>query len=233
VNHYTYLWLREDGTPYYAGKGMGRRAFISYGHRFNRPRDPERIIVQDWPSEEMAFGAERFLIAAYGRLDQGAGCLRNLSDGGEGATGMTHSAETRRKIGAAHRGNTTRRGCTLSAETRRKISEAKRGSRPTFLGRSHSPESREKLRLAGLGRLHSAESRRKMSIAKRGVPKSADTRRRMSEAQRGNAKCLGHRHTLASRQKMSAAQKGRAVSSEHRRRISVAMKARYRRLRGQ
>jgi hypothetical protein len=62
VNFYTYLWLREDGTPYYVGKGKGDRGFISDGHRVSRPKDRERIIVQEWPSEKDAFEAERFLI---------------------------------------------------------------------------------------------------------------------------------------------------------------------------
>ena len=82
---YTYLWLREDGTPYYVGKGTGRRAYQSNGGRtYHPPRDTQRILIQEHLSEEDAFSVEKFLISLYGRLDLGTGILRNLTDGGEG-----------------------------------------------------------------------------------------------------------------------------------------------------
>ena len=63
---YTYLWLREDGTPYYAGKGSGKRAI-----RKGSPQDLGRIIIQEYESEADAFEAEIFLIGYYGRIDRG------------------------------------------------------------------------------------------------------------------------------------------------------------------
>jgi len=78
---YTYLWLREDGTPYYAGKGTEKRA-----RRCGSPPG-DRVILQEWPSEEMAFEGECLLIAYYGRIDLGTGYLQNLTDGGKGAAG--------------------------------------------------------------------------------------------------------------------------------------------------
>ena len=80
---YTYLWLREDGTPYYVGKGSNNRAFISWSHGVHCPPEEARIIVQEFVSENEAFEAEKFLIDYFGRLDTGTGCLRNLTEGGE------------------------------------------------------------------------------------------------------------------------------------------------------
>jgi hypothetical protein len=77
MDYYTYLWLREDGTPYYVGKGCGKRAFERSGHTCLPPKDKNRILLQDFPDETSAFAAEVFLIAHYGRLDLGTGCLRN------------------------------------------------------------------------------------------------------------------------------------------------------------
>jgi len=121
-NFYTYLWLRDDGTPYYAGKGKGNRAFTKGSHRVKCPKDSSQIIVQEWLSEEDAFDAEKFLIAYYGRLDLGTGCLRNLTDGGEGFAGLVFTPE---HVAALIIGQT---GCkkTRSPEHAAKIREIKK-----------------------------------------------------------------------------------------------------------
>ena len=53
-----------------------------------------------------------------------------------------HSAETRAKIGAAHKGK------TVSAETRAKISASQEGEKNNFYGKSHSAETRAKMGVA-------------------------------------------------------------------------------------
>jgi hypothetical protein len=96
---YTYLYLREDGTPFYVGKGHGKRAYVK--HRNGPPVDHARILIQDHPSEQDALAAEIFLIAYYGRKDIGTGILRNLTDGGENppsSKGKHASAATRAKM---------------------------------------------------------------------------------------------------------------------------------------
>lgn len=112
---YVYLWLRQNGTPYYVGKGWGQRGFTSKGHHVGRPSDRERILVQEYQSEQEAYEAERFLIEYYGRKDLNTGILRNRADGGRGGgvnRGKKHSAEhcrnisrslTGKKLSEAHR----------------------------------------------------------------------------------------------------------------------------------
>jgi hypothetical protein len=166
VTFYTYLWLRDDGTPYYAGKGKGNRAFSSMGHRVYKPPNPENIIVQEWPDEASAFEGEKLLIAIYGRKDLGTGILRNLTDGGEGFSNPSeekrqamrvrnlgringpHSEQTRLKIGAGNRGKKrtdeerrinreARIGKKMSEEHRRKTSEGLRGKKRGPLSIEH------------------------------------------------------------------------------------------------
>ena len=89
----------------------------------------------------------------------------NLTDGGEGSSGIQVSPETCRKISEGNKGK------RLSPETRRKLSEAQKG-RP-------SPNK---------GIKHSLETRRKISETQKGRPgksPSPETRRKMSEAQKG------------------------------------------------
>jgi hypothetical protein len=96
--YYTYLWLREDGTPYYVGKGSGKRAFEKHD-KLTPPPDSARILIEYYSIESEAYEAEAFLVQFYGRKDLKTGCLRNMSDGGRG--GLNPSKETREKQRAA------------------------------------------------------------------------------------------------------------------------------------
>ena len=138
VCFYTYLWLREDGTPYYAGKGHGNRAFERDNHRFCPPADPENILVQEWPDETGAFEGEKLLIAIYGRKDNGTGCLRNLTDGGENPPRTkkgSRSVAFCRAISERNKGNTFNLGRTFPKEHRARIAASLRG-------KHHSAERR-------------------------------------------------------------------------------------------
>jgi hypothetical protein len=102
---YTYIWLRENGTPYYVGKGTGRRAFTGRRNEGHLPHPPRaRILIQEFPSEADAFAAESFLIAYYGRKDNSTGILRNLTDGGDGIVGYNHTLISRQKMSVARLG---------------------------------------------------------------------------------------------------------------------------------
>ena len=85
--YYVYQYLREDGTPYYIGKGKDKRAWQSH-KRSNGcqllPKDKSKIqIIQEELSEKQAHDLETKLIRHYGVKVDG-GILVNLTYGGEG-----------------------------------------------------------------------------------------------------------------------------------------------------
>ncbi len=160
MQFYSYLWLREDWTPYYAGKGSKNRAFERHAG-FYAPKDRMRILIFPKASEAEAFASEVALIAAFGRKDLGTGCLRNLTDGGENPPrtkkGRKFSEETLRQMEAAAKGK------PKSTEHRRKISEGQMGCSRTWS--ADAKQRRRGEHNPMFGKHHSEEARRKIGEA--------------------------------------------------------------------
>lgn len=136
---YVYLYLREDGSPYYVGKGRKRRAYGSC-RRVSPPKDKNRIVLlHTGLTEARAFELEIELIAKYGRKDLGTGILHNMSDGGEGSAGT--SPETNWKKGSATRGK------PVSEKTKEKLRVA---NLERDYPMDHTEEVREKMRQSAL-----------------------------------------------------------------------------------
>lgn len=150
------MWLRKDGTPYYVGKGSGRRAFINAGHVCHRPVERNRILIFPRASEADAFATEIELIRNWGRKDLGTGCLQNHTDGGENPPnwkGRKRGAEFSRKLAQRNRD----RG--QSTETREKIRAIRTGTRWTQAARDKASRTRRGVphspsHLAALGAAH-------------------------------------------------------------------------------
>jgi hypothetical protein len=117
--YYVYAYIRKnDGTPYYIGKGNKNRAFEKHG-RVKTPKDKSKIIFLETNLSNIgACALERRYIRWYGRKNiDDNGILHNLAKGGEGGLGF-------------QKGN-------------RHTMFGKPG---TFTGRKHKPETIEKMK---------------------------------------------------------------------------------------
>ena len=245
MTFYTYSYHRQrDFTPYYYGKGKNGRD-VHNNHGINIPRKPDgsadraRILVQYWPDEATAFEMEKYYIRLFGRKDNGTGILRNLTDGGEGASGTVCSVETRVKLRDANLGK------KLTQLTRDKISATNRlrGVRPTTTacclggianrGAKRPPfsaDARHNMSIGHLGHVLSQETKTKIAVAQTGVLRGPNTKIKSARAEQAPPN-LGRRFSPEWCHSISEGRKGIKPSVEQINRMAIAQQARWARVR--
>ena len=147
-DYYTYAYLREDKTPYYIGKGRGKRAYDKR-RAIKPPTDKSRILfLKKNLTEAEAFKHEVYMIFVLGRKDLGTGILRNRTKGGDGSSGAVRSAETRKKVSVANSGKTR-----TEAQNKAK-SERMSGEKHHMFGVPRTEETKKKISAANSGENH-------------------------------------------------------------------------------
>ena len=206
LRFYTYIHRRAtDGAVFYVGKGSGGRSHSTqrrnkHWHNIVAKHGVAIEIVAYFFTEEAAFDHEIQMIAEYRRLSQP---LCNLTDGGDGISGLVFTEEHRANLSAARVKRTT------SAETRAKMSAS-------MMGKKHTPETVEKVRKANIGKVVSAETCAKISASKKGTVTSAETKEKLSRAG------IGRIVSAETRAKIGAKHKGKIVTEEARAKLSKA-----------
>jgi group I intron endonuclease len=108
---YVYLHIKEsDGTPFYIGKGSGKRSESKKGRSTWWKKTVDKhgfdiILLEEDLTEEESFQREKYWIDRIGRIDLGKGTLVNMTDGGDGTSGYVFSDDLKKQISDSLKGN--------------------------------------------------------------------------------------------------------------------------------
>jgi hypothetical protein len=197
-----YGLYRPDGRICYVGKGRAHRPMQHFKcPSKHRNKHLGRIIIAaggtlriEWLvsglSERAALAEEIRLIAEIGRSPNGP--LVNLTDGGDGVSGLVHSVETRARLSALVAGTkqTPERIEKRTAKLRgRKMPprtpEWCAAHSAALRGKKLTAEHRAKLTAVRLGRTVSEATKEKIGKAHRGRTPTTETRLHMSASHIG------------------------------------------------
>lgn len=170
---YVYSHIQEDtGEVFYIGKGHGNRAYSkvcrsNLWKNVAKKHGWKAVLLCDDLTEAEAFEVEKFYIKEYGRRDLGTGNLVNLTDGGEGFSGLMFSD--------THKENLKNRVFTES--WKKNMSLAKLGKPCVNVGKKIKPRSEE-------AKKRTSDTLKGRPSKLKGRTYSDETRKRVSEANR-------------------------------------------------
>lgn len=198
---YVYIHKKPDGTPFYVGKGHGRRAY-----RFSNRNQWHQNIVDKYGksniiieiincvNESQAFDLEKIYIKQFRDIDKHI--LVNMSNGGEGDSGRIIAESHRKKLSQAKKGRPLSlehrkalKGKTMSDEQRKQISERHKGTKA-------SEQTKKKLSATRTGKKLSDECKKKISEKHLGKTLTQEHRAKLSDSHKG------HKHSEETKEKM-------------------------------
>jgi len=147
----TYAHCKPDGSIFYIGKGTRKRAF-NFNDRTNfwknivkKHGSPTVEILASWPTEREALDHEIFLIDTFRQMGTS---LANITDGGDGVSGLKHNDQTK----------TVLRDKSLA-----------NGSVDRFKSMATDPVFIEKRRASATGKKRTDQSKQRMANAKKEI----------------------------------------------------------------
>lgn len=184
VNHKIYVGktsrtLEERIARHKRANSFVGRAIRKYGGE----KSFIAVILAECETNDEANELEKFWIAKLNcKVPNGY----NLTDGGDGPTGVIISQETKAKI------SKSLKGYSVSEKTRRKLSEAAKNASDetrdkiskTLKGRKLNAEHCANISAAQIGRMLSKKMRQKISNSHKGMKASNEARSNMSKAQK-------------------------------------------------
>lgn len=212
---YDYGNVKFEYQPFYIGKGKEKRCYCHLRennttkkcHTIKKiiretQREPIIIKIYENLSEKESLIKEVDLIKRIGRDDLGLGCLTNLTDGGEGLSGVIHSKARNDKI------SKKLKGVPKTKEHLKKLPQNNKGFKQNLTDKrksqlkeqmtiynltkkeykSLSEEVKKKISASNkgnksrTGQKQSEEEKMKKSIALTGIKRSPETKERIKQA---------------------------------------------------
>jgi hypothetical protein len=180
MNNNFYIYFHVNlctGKVFYVGKGSGDRAWSKesrnkYWHNIVKKYGYDIQLFEEELSEQEAFEREKYWISRF--KDMGYD-LANLTDGGEGVSGLLHSEQTKIKISEVNKGNKNGLGYKHSEESKKKMSETRKG-------RLKSEQHKLKISEGNKGQIFSEKRKENISKSLKGRKLSEETRKKIGKA---------------------------------------------------